>query len=254
MIKAIAIAAMFALACVAQTSNVETVKAWTRNPVMADTLTGELLDASGQIGEGQRIAAAAAALEASTNLVVASNAGLTNALAGLYAVTNRISGFNGRIYLAADMDEAEGNSNIWTSVGKEWVEPDGSVHYWIYSNFTLETCPRTIWDFEVSPTEVIHAFGEIQNEGLSVTNINGFAMYHIRVPRPSGAGNVVIRTHKHLKTGHSTTPLDLSPSGMTIDGQELFSGTICETNGTRVLSRTYSHGSLVSRAETTTGE
>jgi hypothetical protein len=249
MIKTLFIVALLALPALAQTSNVETVKAWTRDPVMADLATGELRDTSGQIAEGQRLASIESALEASTNLVIASNTGLTNALAALYAVTNRVSEFNGRIYLAADMDEAEGNSNIWMSVGREWVEPDGSVHYWLYSNFTLETCPRTIWDFEVSPTQVIYAFGEVQNGGVAVTNVNGFAMYHVRVPRPSGVGNVVIRTNKHLKTGHATEPLDLSPSGMTIDGQELFTGTITEYSTPWIIRRTYSHGLLVSRRE-----
>lgn len=253
MINAILII-FLSLPILAQTSNVETVKAWTRDPVMADLATGELRDTSGLIANGQRVAAIQAGLDASTNLVVASNAGLTNALASLYAVTNRISEFNGRIYIAADMDMDEANSNIYVAVGREWIEDPTNLNYWVYSNYELATCPRTIWDFELSPTEIVYVEGLPQNDGNAVTNINGFSYFHVKVPRPSSVGNVVIRTHKHLMTGHATTPLDLAASGLTLDGADLFTGSICETNGTRVLTRTYSHGVLVTRAETTTGE
>ena len=254
MIRTISIVALFAMTSMAQTSNVETVKAWVREPVMADLQTGELRDTSGQIADGQRLAAVDAAIEASTNLVVASNTGLTNALARLYAVTNRVSQFEGRIYIAADMDVEEGYSNIWITTGREWIDTEGAVNYWINSNYELATCPRTLWDFDVSPTLVITAEGEPQNEGNVVTNINGIAYYHVKVPRPSGVGNVVIRTHKHLKFGHSSTPLDLASSGMTINSAELYTGIIAETNNNRVVTRTYSSGLLVSRVETTTGE
>jgi len=245
---------LFALPILAQTSNVETVKAWTREPVMADLATGELRDTSGQIANGQRIAAIEAGLDESTNLVIGANTGLTNALAALYAKTNRISEYTGRIYIAADMDEADGNSNIWVAVGRDWLEDPTNLNYWVYSNYELATCPRTIWDFELSPTEIVYVDGVPQNDGNAVTNINGFSYFHVKVPRPASVGNVVIRTHKHLKTGHATTPLDLAASGLTLDGEDLYTGSICETNGTRVLTRTYSHGMLTARAETTTGE
>jgi len=254
MIRLISIVSLLALTSMAQTSNVETVKAWMRDPVMADLQTGELRDTSGQIANGQRMAAVDAAIEASTNLVVAANTGLTNALARLYAVTNRVSEFAGRIYIAADMDVEEGYSNIWITTGREWIDSEGAVNYWINSNYELATCPRTLWDFEVSPTLIIVGVGEPQNNGNVVTNINGIAYYHVKVPRPAGVGNVVIRTHKHLKFGHATTPLDLASSGMTLNGAELYTGIIAETNNNRVVTRTYLSGLLKSRVETTTGE
>lgn len=254
MIRSISIVALFALSSMAQTSNVETVKAWVRDPVMADLQTGELRDTSGQIVNGQRMAAVDAALMACTNLVVAANTGMTNALARLYAVTNRLSEFNGRIYLAADMDVEEGYSNIWITTGREWIDEEGAVNYWINSNYELATCPRTLWDFEVSPTLVITAAGEPQNSGNVITNINGIAYYHVKVARPSGVGNVVIRTHKHLKFGHATTPLDLAASGLTINSTALYTGIISETNNNHVLTRTYSSGLLKIRVETIIGE
>jgi len=250
MIRILSIALAFALPVFSQTSNVETVKAWVRNPVMADVETGLLRDTSGLIADGQRAAAMEAGLSQSTNLINAAHIGLTNALQSLYAVTNRIAEFTGRIYIAADMDEAEGYSNIWVSTGREWVEETTNVHYWIYSNYNLATCPATLWDFELSPTEVVYVPGKIQNGGNSVTNINGISYYHVKVPRPAGAANVVIRTHKHLKIGHATKPLDLAPAGMTLDGADLYTGTIAETNGARVVTRTYSHGVLVTRTDT----
>jgi len=250
MIKSIAITILLAFTATAQTSNVETVKAWVRNPVMADVETGLLRDTSGLIAEGQRAAAIEAGLSQSTTLINAARSGLTNALQSLYAVTNRIAEFTGRIYIAADMDEAEGYSNIWVSTGREWVEDTTNVHYWIYSNYNLATCPATLWDFELSPTEVVYVAGEIQNGGNAVTNINGISYYHVKVPRPAGAANVVIRTHKHLKIGHATKPLDLAPAGMTLNGTKLFTGVISETNGTRVVTRTYSNGALTTRTDT----
>jgi hypothetical protein len=250
MIYKVIIAILFSFSVSAQTSNVQTVKAWTRNPVMGDPVTGELRDTSGMIGDAQRVAAIDAAMSESTNMLIAARTGLTNGLASLYAVTNRISEFEGRIYIAADMDESEGYSNVWMSVGKEWTDGNTNVNYWIYSNYELATCPATIWDFEVSATEVIYSQGEIQNEGNAVTNINGIAYYHVIVPRPSGVGNVVMRTNKHLKVGHSSKPLDLSAAGLTLNGSALYSGTISETNGLRVVTRTYSNGILVGRTAT----
>lgn len=254
MIKTIIISAILALGAYAQTSNVETVKAWTRDPVMADLQTGELRDTSGLIANGQRMAAMEAGLDACTNLVTAANAGLSNALTRLYALTNRISEFEGRIYIAADMDVDEGNSNIWFTTGREWVDQDLAVNYWINCSHEISVFPETIWDFEVSPTEVVYVAGEAQNSGQPVTNINGIAYYHIKVPRPQGVGNVVIRTNKHLKMGHASKPLNLASAGITLDGAALYTGIISETNNNRVVTRTYSHGALVSRVETTTGE
>jgi hypothetical protein len=245
---------MLALSAYAQTSNVETVKAWTRDPVMADLQTGELRDTSGLIADGQRMAATESGLNACTNLVIAANAGLSNALARLYAETNRVSAFEGRVYIAADMDVDEGNSNIWFTTGREWLDPDLAVHYWVNCSHTLSVFPETLWDFETAQGEVVYATGEAQNSGQPVTNINGIAYYHVKVPRPQGVGNVVIRTNKHLKMGHSTKPLNLAPAGMTLNGAALYTGIISETNNNRVVTRTYSHGALTSRTETTTGE
>lgn len=250
MIKTIAIAILFAFSAVAQTSNVQKVKAWVRNPVMGDTATGELRDTSGLIADGQRAAAIEAALQQSTNMINAAHSGLTNALQSLYAVTNRIEEFTGRIYIAADMDEDVAYSNVYLSVGKEWIEDTTNINYWVYSNYELATCPATIWDFELAPTEIVYVEGQIQNEGNAVTNINSISYYHIKVTRPAGAANVVIRSHKHLKIGHTTKPLDLASAGMTLDGADLFTGTISETNNTRVVTRTYSHGVLVTRTDT----
>lgn len=254
MMRTIIFTAMLAISAYAQTSNVETVKAWTRDPIMADLLTGELRDTSGMIADGQRLAAVEAGIDACTNLVTAANTGLTNALASLYAVTNRVSGFEGRIYIAADMDVDEGNSNIWFTTGREWIDQDLAINYWINCSHEIAVFPETIWDFEISATEVVYVAGEAQNSGQPVTNINGIVYYHIKVPRPSAVGNVVIRTHKHLKMGHASKPLNLSSSGMTLNGAELYTGIIAETNNNRVVTRTYSHGALVTRSETTTGE
>jgi len=249
--RVIAIVMLFSFSALAQTSNVERVKAWVRNPVMGDVETGELRDTSGLIAEGQRATAIEAALQQSTNLINAAHTGLTNALQSLYAVTNRTAEFTGRIYIAADMDEAEGYSNIWMSTSREWVEDTTNVHYWIYSNYNLATCPATLWDFELSPTEIVYVAGEIQNGGNAVTNINSINHFHVKVPRPLAAANVVIRTHKHLKIGHATKPLDLAHAGMTLDGADLFTGTISETNGARVVTRTYSSGTLETLTDTT---
>lgn len=250
MIKIIITIVSLAVGVFGQTSNVQTVKAWVRNPVMGDPVTGELRDTSGLIADAQRTAAIEVALQESTNLIAAAHGGLTNALQELYAVTNRISEFTGRIYIAADMDEDVAYSNVYLSVYREWTEDTTNIHYWVYSNYELGTCPATIWDFEVSATEVVYVAGEIQNDGNVVTNINGIAYYHIMVPRPAGVGNVVIRTNKHLKIGHATKPLDLAAAGMTLNGEALYSGTISETNGQRVVTRTYSQGALVSRTDT----
>jgi len=250
MIKAIVISILFALSTSAQTSNVQTVKAWMRNPVMGDPVTGELRDTSGMIADGQRAAAIEAALQQATNLINAAHTGLTNALQALYAVTNRIEEFTGRIYIAADMDEAEGYSNIWVSTGREWVEDSTNIHYLIYSNYELSTCPETIWDFRLSQAEIVSVAGQIQNSGNAVTNINGISYFHVKVPRPAGAANVVIRTHKHLKIGHNEKLLDLAAAGMTLNGASLYTGIISETNGARVVTRTYSNGALTMRTDT----
>jgi hypothetical protein len=250
MIKSFFITILLAFSVSAQTSNVQTVKAWVRNPVMGDVETGELRDTSGLIAEGQRAAAIEAALQQSTNLIASAHTGLTNALQSLYTVTNRISEFTGRIYIAADMDEDIAYSNVYLSVGKEWIEDTTNVHYWVYSNYELATCPATIWDFELSPTEIVYVDGQIQNSGNAVTNINGISYYHIKVPRPTGAASVTIRTNKHMKIGHTSKPLDLAAAGITLNGTNLYTGTISETNGARVVTRTYSHGVLVTRTDT----
>lgn len=239
------------LGCLGQTSNVETVKAWTRTHVMG-VPGGTLLDPTGTIADAQRLAAIQASADAAGNLVSASSAGLSNALARLYAVTNRISSFSGRIYIAADMDSDPAYSNVWSAVIHESLDPDGTLHYYKYYSRELASPPRTRWGFAVSPDLTLWADGTAPTNNVT-TNVLGYACYDIRVTRPAGVGNVVLRTERYGKFGSPGVPLDLKQGSVIriIHGavtNTAFSGTIVYTNVAGAVSnritKTYETGLL----------
>ena len=117
--KSLALALLAAFGASAQTSNVQAVKGWKRTHVMG-LPGGGLRDPTGTIAEGQRQAAAEAAIEESSNIVSAAAYGLTNALERLWGAADATNRFTDRLYIAADNDapgspaDAAFQRQLWT--------------------------------------------------------------------------------------------------------------------------------------------
>lgn len=222
----------FAELCQAQTSNVETVKAWKRTHIIGVD-GGKVLDPTGTIADGQRAAAVDETIKASSNIINAAQIGMSNALSELYAVLPRTNDFTGRIYLAADMDEDPDYENVYGMVIGESVDTNRVTHYYCHYNRLLANPPRTRWAFALSENATLWSDGVAPTNNVT-TNYNGYACYDITVVPPSGVGNVVLRTNKFMKTGAPGYPLDISEAGITLikNGvtNEAYTGTVVYTN------------------------
>jgi hypothetical protein len=237
---------LFALTASAQTSNVQTVKAWKRTHVIGIP-GGGLLDPTGTIADGQRSAAAAAMIAESSNIVAAAGQGLTNALQRLWDAADHTNDFTGRLYLAADMDDDPDYENIEAYVVAESVDADGLIHYYTHYTRMLETAPKTMWAFEPAAGVTYWAPGSIDTNA-PLTNILGYACYDITVERPQQVGNIILRTNKFLKWGTPETPLDISDAGLEIiSGGETnrpFTGSVTTTNFPHEITEVYLSGFL----------
>lgn len=234
----------------AQTSNVETVRAWRRTHVMG-LPGGTLRDPTGTIAEGQRAAAAAALSGASSNIVSGAAEGLTNALERLWAVAAETNRFTGRLYLAADMEADPDCENIEAYVVAESAGTGGLMHCYTHYTRQLAEAPRTVWLFELAPGTVYWAPGAIDTNA-PLTNVLGYACYDIRVQRPPQAGNMILRTHRFLGWGAPDTPLDVSDDGIEIVSGGVtnrpYTGSVVFTNGQHEVTETYLSGFLYAAA------
>lgn len=234
----------------AQTSNVETVRAWRRTHVTG-VPGGTLRDPTGSIADAQRASAAAALAAASSNIVSGAAEGLTNALERLWEAAAETNRFTGRLYIAADMaaDPDAGNIEAYT-VG-ESAETNGTLHYYVHYTRLLASAPRTVWAFETAPGTVYWSPGAIDTNA-PLTNILGYACYDIAVERPPQAGNIILRTNRFLRWGAPDTPLDISDDGLEIISggatNRPFTGSAVFTNGTREVVETYLSGFLYTTA------
>lgn len=236
---------LFTLAASAQTSNVQTVKAWKRTHVIGIP-GGGLLDPTGTIADGQRSAAAAAMIAESSNIVAAAGQGLTNALERLWDAADHTNDFTGRLYLAADMDDDPDYENIEAFVIREEYASN-TVHYFTHYTRMLETAPKTMWAFEPAAGVTYWAQGSIDTNA-PLTNILGYACYDITVERPAQVGNIILRTNKFLKWGTADTPLDIADAGLEIVSggttNAPYTGSVVYTNGTVETTETYLSGFL----------
>jgi len=236
---------LFALSVSAQTSNVETVKAWKRTHVIGIP-GGGLLDPTGTIADGQRSAAAAAMIAESSNIVAAAGQGLTNALERLWGAADHTNDFTGRLYLAADMDDDPDYENIEAFVIREEYASN-TVHFFTHYTRLLETAPATMWAFQPAEGVTYWAPGSIDTNA-PLTNILGYACYDITVERPAQVGNIILRTNKFLKWGTADTPLDIADTGLEIVSggttNAPYTGSVVFTNGSIETVETYLSGFL----------
>ena len=236
---------LFTLAASAQTSNVQTVKAWKRTHVIGIP-GGGLLDPTGTIADGQRSAAAAAMIAESSNIVAEAGQGLTNALQRLWGAADHTNDFTGRLYLAADMDDDPDYENIEAFVIREEYASN-TVHYFTHYTRLLETAPKTMWAFEPAAGVTYWAQGSIDTNA-PLTNILGYACYDIAVERPPQVGNIILRTNKFLKWGTADTPLDIADTGLEIVSggttNAPYTGSVVFTNGSIETVETYLSGFL----------
>ena len=234
----------------AQTSNVQTVRAWTRTHVIG-LPGGRLLDASGSIADAQRAAAAEAAANESSNIVAGAAIGLTNALARLWSEAHHTNDYTGRLYISADLDSDPGYENVEAFRVSESIETNGTLHYYTHFTREISVAPKTVWSFEVAPGVVYWAPGTTSTNNAT-TNVLGYACYDIVVKRPSAVGNAVIVCNKFLKFGAPDTPLDIPDAGLRIiSGSSTntpFTGDVIYTNAvdavTNVITETYLSGFL----------
>ena len=249
----IIIIALVAFSAFADTtnSNVQLVKSWQRHPVQADTQTGAIYDRSGQITPALRLQTQIAVLEHQAELIASAYTGLTNSLQRLYAATNRMNEFSGRLYIAADMDNDPAYSNFWAGVIGEAYDTNGDALYSVHFSQSMADAPETLWGVEVESGNITYVPGISLN--TNAVMCSGYECWQYRVPRPSVASNITLRTHKFMKIGSPVKPLNLAPAGFRlIEGNEtndLFTGTLVDTNGSKIVTRTFITGVLKSRTE-----
>jgi len=202
-----------ALAAAAQTSNVQTVKAWTRTSIVGIP-GGTVIDPTGTVADAQRLAAVLAYNATATNLTDAARSALSNALVRLYAAAARTNDFQGRLYIAADLDPDPDYGNVEAFTVDELVDAAGT-RYFVHFTRELEVPPKTVWAHDMGGGAVLWSTGTVATNNAT-TNVNGFACYDIAVARPSGAGNAVLRTNRFLRFGAPDTPLDIPDAGLRI--------------------------------------
>ena len=246
---AIVLCVTFCAGVWAQTSNVQVVKAWTRTHVMGIP-GGGLLDPTGTLADAQRLAAANAVINSAGVLVDAAHTGLTSALARLYSAADRTNDFTGRLFIAADLDDDPGYSNVWAAVVGETVETNGTLHYFCHYSRELSAPPKTRWTFELADGMTLWAYGVVATNNV-LTNFNGYACYDIAVTRPAGVGGSVLRADKFMRFGTPDTPLVLPDAGFQIVTNGItallpFTGADVYTNAEAsvVVSDTYLSGLL----------
>lgn len=230
----------------AQTSNVQTVKGWTRTYIMG-VPGGTVKDPTGTIADRQALDAAEAVADESSNLVSAARAGLTNALQRLYDAAGETNRFTGRVYLAADMDDDPDYANVWAGVMDEGTDTNGVLHKYCHYSRSLASPPKTVWRFEVAPGVAYWAPGDAGTNNALVSR-NGYDCYDIRVQRPAQTLNFVLRTVKYMRWGTPDTPLDIDDAGLAIvsNGKTnaAYTGSVAYTNGALEITETYLSGFL----------
>lgn len=242
----------------AQTSNVETVKAWTRTHVMG-LPGGGLYDPTGTLADAQRLSAVQAVNGQASNIVAAADAGLADALARLYDAAARTNDFTGRLYVAADMDSDPGYDNVEGYVIRETVETNGvTAHYYVHYTRELDRAPETVWAFDLGNGAVGWAAGSAATNNAT-TNILGYACYDFAVERPAAARLVVLRTHRFLKFGAPEIPLRVASVRIVAGGvtNTPFTGSVVYTNSaasvTNEIIESYQSGFLQSVATNSIG-
>lgn len=180
-------------------SNIETSLGWKRYHVLGEA-GGTLKDKSGKIADyltGQTMTAAAAY---AGELAEAAHEGMTNALQRLYAVTNNLSRFEGRIYIAGDLmaDQTE-RTNLWCYIAAEaYSEGKDIYHVW----FSRELPSKPVMTFRYRTelgTEDVTGIWENWNSPVSTNGFEGCRK--IVVERPSFVGRVTMRTDSYPKFG-----------------------------------------------------
>ncbi len=179
-------------------SNVQTSKGWRRYHVIGEE-GGTLKDASGKIADyltGETVKASAAYCE---DLAAAAHEGMTNALSQLYAVTNRISQFEGRIYIAGDLQASQERANIWCYIASETFTGREDV-FNVWFSRELGNAPHMTFRYR---TELGEEYVSGVWENWQITHdTNGFQRCHqITVTRPQTVGAITMRTDPYPKFG-----------------------------------------------------
>lgn len=253
--KAVIVYMLLALSVMGQTSDVQTVKAWTRTHVIG-VPGGTVREPTGTIAEAMRYEAAATSVMISEFLVDYADAGLEEALARLYAVTNKVDGFSNRIYLAADMDDDPGYENIWSAVVSEYLVGASEMHYLCYYSKLLSAPPKTKWRIELEAQDSLWIDGVVSTNNI-LTNCIGYACYDIKVVIPEAVGNVILRANKYMGMGAPGIPLDIDDAGINLIIDEVerepFTGPVSRTNDSVIITRNYLSGLLYNTVTNTIG-
>ena len=180
-------------------SNIETSLGWRRYHVIGEA-GGTVKDKSGTIADyltGQTMASTASY---AGEIAEAAHEGMTNALDRLYAVTNNMSRFQGKIYIAGDLmaDQTE-RANIWCYIASE-AYADGKDIYHVWFSRDLPSQPRMVFRYRTAiGTEEVSGIWENWNHPVSTNGFDGCRK--IVVERPSFVGRVTMRTDSYPKLG-----------------------------------------------------
>ena len=191
-------------------SNSRMVKGWRRTFVLGEA-GGTLKDASGTIADYARGAAIEASAERLPEIVEAAFVGMTNALTGLYAVTNNITNIVQQVFVAGDLaaDDLE-RDNLYAYIAGEYYD-GASDWYAVWFNRELASPPEMQWRYT---TEI----GEWWSQGnwelpwsASAVEVNGFSGCHwCEVPRPADIAGITVRANAYPRFGAAEKSFDFA--------------------------------------------
>ena len=217
-------------------SNVQRVKRWERQYVMYNPETGELIDPSGQLVKPADEVARQNRAADVQQVTDAAHAGMTNALARIYAMTNQVP--ERGITLRFSMKPSQDRANFYAYIPKQTT--DGTTDtVWYYFSNALKLPPKIQRRYRNGESTVFveGVWKDYDSEGgETITDAQGIAWHgcqRCQFTRPAWAVGYPARPNRHPTIGHPTSGLDFAGAVVYVDGYQTLTGYV--TNGTERL-------------------
>ena len=206
-------------------SNVQTVRGWTRQKVgvrpdgtLVDP-SGSLVSAALEAERGERARNAQVVTEAARD-------GMTNALARVYALTNRVP--DASVSLRLSMKPPAANTNFYAYIVSERTDGTNDVATYYFSRQLL--IPPKVQRRYRDGTYTAFVEGGWLNwstNGVDVTDSEGVTWEgcnELRFVRPAWAVGVPAKPNRHPALGHPATGLDFAGATVYVDGRLTLTG------------------------------
>jgi len=199
---------------------------------------GTFVDPSGQFVSFAKSASLAERAAIASNVLDGVNAGLTNALNRLYAVTNQIpvTGYSLTFHMVPDTDR----TNLTFYAVAKYTDGNYDVD-WVYCNYALGLQPKVQRRYRDVAGNVSYVDGEWVAWTTDNVTTNGFTgCKRLRFLRPEWARGYAVRPKHHYRIGHPELGFSFGGCVVTVNGEPTFTGYV--TNLTTRLVKYYDNG------------